>query len=228
MKIKLIVMGIAVLMGACDGDGDRSDSSETHDSTLSNAADHNGEDSGMNHDGSMSGDMTQNMSRMNSMMVSMLGAADSTYEMRFIDLMVPHHQSALMMAEDALTKAQHPELKSMAQMMIDAQRKEISQLKSWRQQWYGDSAVAPMMMEGTDMESMGRMMVEHLGSADSTYDDRFIDMMIPHHDGAVMMAEDALKKARKPELKTMAQKIIDDQNKEIAQMKQWRTQWFGH
>ncbi len=53
------------------------------------------------------------------------------------------------------------------------------------------------------------------------FDQQFIDMMVPHHEGAVEMAKVALKHARDPETKRMAQKIIDDQEKEIAEMRDW-------
>lgn len=71
------------------------------------------------------------------------------------------------------------------------------------------------------------MMMEKLGKKDNHYDKRFIDLMIPHHEAALMMAEDALKNATHPEIKEMAQKIIDTQQKEIEQLKAWRTQWYG-
>ncbi|MGL4619934.1 MAG: DUF305 domain-containing protein, partial [Chroococcidiopsis sp.] len=51
--------------------------------------------------------------------------------------------------------------------------------------------------------------------------------MIPHHEGAVTMAQDALKKSQRPEIKQLAKNIISDQQKEIAQMKQWRKAWYN-
>jgi len=54
----------------------------------------------------------------------------------------------------------------------------------------------------------------------------FIDNMTAHHQGAVHMAKDALKKAKHPELKTFAREIIKDQTGEISQMKQWRDAWY--
>ena len=77
------------------------------------------------------------------------------------------------------------------------------------------------------MQMMNKMMVQHLGEGDPQYDARFIDMMIPHHEGAVMMARHALKHSQRPELKAMAEKVIKDQQKEIEQMKQWRKSWYG-
>jgi uncharacterized protein (DUF305 family) len=58
-------------------------------------------------------------------------------------------------------------------------------------------------------------------------DRRFIEMMIPHHQGAVDMAKLALSKAKHPEIKKLAESIIKDQNQEIAQMKAWYKQWYA-
>lgn len=66
-----------------------------------------------------------------------------------------------------------------------------------------------------------------LGPSDAKYDHRFIDLMIPHHEKAIAMAKDAEKKAKKPEIRRMAQNIIKAQEREIAQLKRWRQQWFG-
>jgi len=45
--------------------------------------------------------------------------------------------------------------------------------------------------------------------------------VIPHHEGAIAMAKIALKYANDAETKRMAQKIIDDQEKEVADMQAW-------
>lgn len=62
-----------------------------------------------------------------------------------------------------------------------------------------------------------------LRSADS----HFIVMMIPHHEGAIAMSELALTKARRPEIRALAQRIIASQSREITQMRQWYRQWTG-
>ena len=64
------------------------------------------------------------------------------------------------------------------------------------------------------------------GAADQPFDLQFLDSMIHHHNGAVMMARMVLGKSERPELKAFAQKIIDDQAKEIDQMKQLRDEWY--
>lgn len=64
-------------------------------------------------------------------------------------------------------------------------------------------------------------------AAAQPYDLQFLDTMTHHHQGAIDMAKMALTKSQNPELKTFAQKIVDDQNKEIAQMKGWREKWYA-
>jgi uncharacterized protein (DUF305 family) len=71
--------------------------------------------------------------------------------------------------------------------------------------------------KAADMKMMHNMHVPYTGNPDVD----FRTHMIPHHQGAVEMAKVALKHAKDPETKRMAQKIIDDQEKEIAEMQDW-------
>lgn len=58
------------------------------------------------------------------------------------------------------------------------------------------------------------------------YDAQFIDGMTLHHQGAVVMAEQALKESQRPEIKQLSQNIIATQTAEIEQMAAWRQQWY--
>jgi uncharacterized protein (DUF305 family) len=55
----------------------------------------------------------------------------------------------------------------------------------------------------------------------------FIEMMIPHHEGAIAMADLALNSAKRPEIKQLAEAIKKDQTREIQQMRTWYKQWYG-
>jgi uncharacterized protein (DUF305 family) len=81
-------------------------------------------------------------------------------------------------------------------------------------------------MNHTGMQSGGMGHSMDLGPADADYDLRFIDAMIPHHEGAVVMAKDMADKTKRPEMKKLAQAILKDQTQEIAQMQQWRKDWY--
>ena len=83
-----------------------------------------------------------------------------------------------------------------------------------------------MMNSNQSMSEMMNQMKSDPNAANAPYDLQFIDTMSMHHRGAIAMAQMALKKSTNEELKKFAQKIIDDQNAEIAQMKDWRDKWF--
>jgi uncharacterized protein (DUF305 family) len=178
---------------------------------------------GMDHSSSMDHSMAMN-----------LGPADANYDLRFIDAMSLHHQGAVKMAQEAEQKAQHPEIKQLAGEIIDAQNKEIGQLTQWRKAWYPQASNESVTYGGdgqpkvamTEKQQQGMMMSKDLGPADPKFDLHFMDAMIPHHEGALAMAQDALSKSERPEVKQLAQAILTSQQTEIEQMKQWRQTWY--
>ena len=66
---------------------------------------------------------------------------------------------------------------------------------------------------------MHRLMAEASGE---TIDEAYIAKMIAHHRGAVAMAEVAMRDSRDPEVRRMAQAVIDTQTREIAEMRAWK------
>ena len=188
--------------------------------------------------------------------VSHSRASAAPFDQAFIDGMTPHHQSALMMAQMAVSKAQYPEVRALAQGIIRDQQKEIAQMKAWRKAWYG-SAEMPMShamhtmkmsgMNGTMMPGMkkgadtmmmpGEMMGLPLkmkmdmgklrAARGAQFDRMFLMMMIPHHAGAIVMADEALQSSGRPQIRSLAHKIIDSQAKEIGQMRAIYVRHFG-
>ncbi len=59
------------------------------------------------------------------------------FDQRFISAMTAHHEGAIAMAEEARTRAEHTEIKQLAEAIITAQEAEVQQLQSWNQQWFG-------------------------------------------------------------------------------------------
>ncbi len=84
-----------------------------------------------------------------------------------------------------------------------------------------------MMMNGNSNMSGMSDMKSSPNAASQPYDLQFLDTMTHHHQMAVDMAKTAVGKTQNQELKAFAQKIIADQNKEIAQMKDWREKWYA-
>jgi uncharacterized protein (DUF305 family) len=58
------------------------------------------------------------------------------FDEAFIDAMIPHHQSAIEMAEVASKKSESPRIKELAENIISAQEQEIEQMEQWRMEWY--------------------------------------------------------------------------------------------
>lgn len=183
----------------------------------------------MNHGGGM------HHGGMNHSTAMELGPANADYDLRFIDAMTPHHQGAVEMAKEAQQKSKRPEIKNLAGEIIKAQNKEIAQLKQWRTAWYPKAPNTPTAwhaqmnhtMAMSPEQSKAMRMDMDLGAGDAEFDLRFINAMIPHHQGALTMAQDALSKSKRPEIKKLAQDIITSQQKEIEQMKQWRQAWYN-
>lgn len=66
------------------------------------------------------------------------------------------------------------------------------------------------------------------GKTGDAFDKTFIEEMIIHHEGAVDMAEAALKNAKHAEIKKLAGEIIAAQTQEINQMKSWLQAWYSN
>lgn len=185
----------------------------------------------------MAGMSEMEHSKMNGgMMMNMeLGPADANFDLRFMDAMIPHHQGAVKMAQEALQKSKRPEIKKLAQSIIADQDKEIAQMQQWRKTWYANAASTPIAWNSKTHSAMpmpqeqmnGMMMNMDLGAADEQFDLRFINAMIPHHESALVMAKDALQKSKRPEVQKLATAIVSSQQAEIAQMKQWRKAWYN-
>jgi hypothetical protein len=66
---------------------------------------------------------------------------------------------------------------------------------------------------------MDKMMTDMAVKPTGDVDHDFIAMMVPHHQGAIDMAEAELRYGSNPQLKTIAQEIIVDQMQEITLMR---------
>ena len=62
-------------------------------------------------------------------------ASEDPFDKAFIDNMIPHHRSAIAMAEVAVKESENPEIREIANDIVSAQEREIGQMKQWRQEW---------------------------------------------------------------------------------------------
>ncbi len=81
-------------------------------------------------------EMSQEQMRGMGMMDPQRLAEREPFDKAFIGAMIPHHQSAIEMAEVAYEKSKVSEIKELARNIVSAQKREIEQMKGWREQWY--------------------------------------------------------------------------------------------
>ena len=157
------------------------------------------------------------------------GANAAPYDLQFLDTMSVHHQAAIDMAKMVDGKTQNAELNKFAGQIIADQGKEIAQMKEWRDKWYAGKPAAKNMEMSGMMDSMKMMMdggMKKMGSmTGKDFDTDFLDMMTPHHAGAITMAKEALTKAEHPEIKALSNQIIKAQEAEIKMMADWKAKW---
>jgi uncharacterized protein (DUF305 family)/predicted small secreted protein len=206
-----LLLAVAFLLAACGSAGGANQGSE------SGGGGHGQMDHGQMGHGSMdmgSGGMARQMVM-----------EDRKYSNKaFIDAMVPHHQGAVEMARAALENAEREEIKQLSRNIISTQRDEIEELKAIKEQEFGTSE-EPMDMSAQEMQMMGMTDPDALANREP-FDKAFIDAMIPHHQSAIEMAQVAYRQSNNPEIKTLAEGIVEAQTQEITQMKGWRQQWY--
>ncbi|NUN65879.1 DUF305 domain-containing protein [Pseudanabaena biceps] len=156
----------------------------------------------------------------------------------FIEMMIPHHDGAVKMADLALQKSKNPEVRTLAEAIKHDQTLEITQMRDWYKQWYKADVPAMAMtnplassrpmpnhsmmgMNGGKM-GMGNMMASDLSmletAKDGEFDKLFVAQMIPHHKMALMMSNMIVDSDR-PELRKLARDILRSQSQEIEQMR---------
>ncbi|MEU4424481.1 DUF305 domain-containing protein [Actinoplanes sp. NPDC024001] len=174
-------------------------------------SDHSSSGSGMNH-----GEAAPSVA---ASAVGTFNDADVT----FAQSMIPHHQQAVQMAAMAGGRAADSEVKALAGKIQQAQQPEIDTMTAWLTAW-GKPAPMPSMGSGMEHGSMPGMMSDAdmatlMDAKGAAFDKHFLTMMVSHHEGAIDMAQQEVEQGSNPEAKALAQKIITDQQAEIATMK---------
>ncbi len=150
-------------------------------------------------------------------------------DVMFAQMMIPHHEQALEMAELADGRAEDPGVKRLVAAIERAQDPEIRTMRAWLKGWgrpesaghgnghgsdHGDghgSGMAGMMSE-QDMKDLA-------AAKGKEFDRAFAELMIVHHEGAVAMAEEERSKGLNPTAKKLADDVVRTQSAEIAELR---------
>ncbi len=140
-------------------------------------------------------------------------------DITFAQGMIPHHEQALAMAKLVNGRTGNAKVVDLAGRIQRAQDPEIRQLNGLLKAWgaipSGDhSAHGSMtgMMTNGDMATLGQV-------KDAVFDRKWLEMMVEHHEGAVAVARTEVEQGLNAEVKALAQKVIDGQQAEIAEMR---------
>jgi uncharacterized protein (DUF305 family) len=184
---------------------------------------------------------------MTTMMNGMMSKTGGNIDREFVEMMVPHHQGAIDMAQLELRYGHNEQLLRIAQEIIIEQLQEIAAMRVA----VGDKATAgeatpaahapvpPIqtvpslpLRSATSMASsveaaflaennsaMNKMMNDMAVKPTGNVDRDFAGMMIPHHQGAIGMAQAEIRYGHDAQLKIIAQEITVDQMQEIALMR---------
>jgi uncharacterized protein (DUF305 family) len=167
-------------------------------------------------------------------------------EVRFLEGMMDHHQMAVDMANDCLSKATTEAVVTLCQNIIDAQTAEITTMHDWLLAWYNVDYTPMPMNEMMDMMGDGMSGMNHEGMPATDpmmmmgmmaglnrfegveYEVAWLEAMVDHHDDALHMSERLLERVPEgeghTELHEMAQQIIQDQTAEIETIEQMLTE----
>jgi uncharacterized protein (DUF305 family) len=148
----------------------------------------------------------------------------SDADVSFAQLMIPHHQQAVEMADLALSRETSPEVKQLAEQIKAAQGPEIEMMSTWLEGWG-----APMAMgEDHSGHDMGGMDMSGMMSDDdmqaladaqgAEFDRMWLEMMIAHHQGAISMAEQVKGASSNADVTSLAGAVMTGQAVEIDAM----------
>ncbi|QMU26538.1 DUF305 domain-containing protein (plasmid) [Adhaeribacter radiodurans] len=202
------ICGLVIAFTACN-----QSASKTETAATNKTEDHSGHNMEASSNNKMVDLMHQNMMAMQEM--KMTGDVDHD----FAQMMATHLDGALAMAQEEADNGKDTMLVNMAKRTLTAQKEEQDRLKSFtdsHEPVTKDTASSMKLMQ-----PMKAMMAGMDHNMKGTTDHHFASLMSMHHQSGIDMAKAYLPQAKIPELKTMAQKIIDDQQKEKQQLDSW-------
>lgn len=150
--------------------------------------------------------------------MSMMKNVDHDFAM----MMRTHHQGAIDMASNVLTRGDNADIKGMATKMKAAQTSEIAELTEFLQGHMSMDTINYVAYHMEVMSSMKRMSQGadiQVVTGDADYD--FATLMVYHHQAAMEMSHALIEHGKSSELKDMARKMIEDQQMEIEHLQGW-------
>ncbi len=144
-------------------------------------------------------------------------AAHNDADVEFAQMMIPHHEQAVEMAQLAPDRADSADVQDLAMRIEEAQAPEIEQMEGWLADWDEEAGGGMEMGGGSGMMS-DQEMTDLEGASGAEFDRLFLEAMLAHHTGAVEMAETEIDEGEFPDALALAEAIKSTQETEIAEM----------
>jgi uncharacterized protein (DUF305 family) len=144
-----------------------------------------------------------------------LGPADRSYDLRYINQMIAHHRGAMLLAEQLQKNSTRPEMKALAAEILKNEPVAIEELYTWKKNWYSDKRI------------VRDPVVANLGLADDTFDLRFLNTIIAHHEAGLTMTRDAMVKSSRTEILNNANAVDIFLKNGIDTLKNLRSSWYN-
>ena len=154
-------------------------------------------------------------------------------EQAFLTGMVHHHETAIEMSEIAEQRSKDPYIKKLAGQIKATQEREMEDMRMIHKRLLGSELRPdPGGHDGLGLNAQEAGMTHDAGTnqklaAANPFDRAFVDEMVPHHEGALKMAEVVLAHTKDPELRKLAENIVTTQVAEVKGMNAFRTREFG-
>lgn len=147
--------------------------------------------------------------------VMTLGAADRTFDLRYINAMIAHHRGAMLLAEQLAERTTRPEMQALAANILADEPKAIAELYAWKKDWYGDT------------KQVRDPIVANLGESGETFDLRFLNAIIAHHETGILMTKETRLKSSRAEILNNVDAVEAFLSGGLEALKGLRKSWYN-
>ncbi len=142
-----------------------------------------------------------------------LGRADKWLDLRYVDAMIAHHRGAILVAQQAEV-SKRPEVQNLAKEIQKNEPVLIAELYAWKKAWYGDT------------RAVKDPIVPNLGTHDASFDLRFLNAVIAHHEAGIVMTKEVRTKSSRSEVLNNADAVEAFLTTSGTMLKEWRKNWY--
>lgn len=143
-----------------------------------------------------------------------LGRPDRLIDLRYVNTMIAHHRGAILIAEQA-EKSERSEVRELVSEIQKNEPVLIDELYGWKKDWYGDTRLVPDPV------------VPKLGMYNETFDLRFLNALIAHHEVGIAMTREVRLKSSRSEVLDNANVVEAFLTQSASVLKGWRSEWYN-